>query len=58
MKTTILATIAFYASNPGWQSFNPRCKVTARAIKRLGELGFLEISWETSQARFTGKVFV
>ncbi len=52
-----LATLAFYAAHPGWQSFDKRDRNTVRAVHRLTCLGFLELSEGTNQARFTGKVF-
>ena len=48
-----LATLAFYAANPGWHSFNPEMKPQ---IKSLVAKGFLKVN-EFNQARFTGKVF-
>ena len=53
----ILPTLAFYVQHPGWQSYNPRYHSTVRAIKSLVARGFLELSEETHQARFTGKTF-
>lgn len=52
----ILSTLAFYASNPGWQTFAKK-HFQINAIKSLEKRGFLEVSWGTSQARFSGKVF-
>lgn len=54
---TILATLAFYAAHPGWQSFDSRHRGTVRAVRSLAARGFLELSAATHQARFTGKVF-
>lgn len=54
-KTAILATLAFYANNPGWHTFDRRCMITKRTVKRLAALGFLEIFAPGNQARFTGK---
>lgn len=51
----ILATLAFFATHSGWQSFTSR--PTASAVRSLEQRGFLEVSWVTKQARFTGKVF-
>jgi hypothetical protein len=50
----ILATIAFFSSNPGWHSFRGRS--TSRAVLSLSRRGFLELN-QFKQARFTGKVF-
>ena len=50
-----LATIAFFAANRGWHSYAPQM---VSIVRRLAELGFLELSEATKQARFTGKVFV
>lgn len=51
----ILATLAFYAAHSGWQSFTS--PATRSAVRSLEQRGFLEVSWATKQARFTGKVF-
>jgi hypothetical protein len=48
-----LATLAFFASNPGWQSFH---KSMTKQVKRLEQLRFLEVN-EFQMARFTGKVY-
>jgi hypothetical protein len=53
MKTSQIATLAFYAANAGWYTYH---KNTKPQVKRLAELGFLEVN-EFNQARFTGKVF-
>jgi hypothetical protein len=46
-----LATLAFFAKYPGWNTFH---KSMIKQIKRLEQLGFLEVN-ELNQARFTGK---
>jgi hypothetical protein len=58
----ILTTLAFFANNPGWQSFaNDRS--TKNAVTSLERRGFLEVirynkKNSTDQARFTGKISV
>ena len=52
----ILATLAFFAKHEGLHTF-ARTPAMVRAVRSLEKRGFLEVSWETSQARFTGKVF-
>ncbi len=51
----LVATMAFYAKYQGWQSFNPKNKITVKCVKRLESKGFLELSLDTNQARHTGK---
>lgn len=46
-----LATLAFYASRPGWHTFH---RSACPQVRRLAELGFLEVAGD--QARHTGKV--
>lgn len=53
----ILATLAFYALNSGWHTFDRRCKKTRDAIYRLRDTGYLEVNG-FYQARFIGEVFV
>lgn len=57
MKHT-LATLAFYATHGKLHSFDKTNKQTRRAVKTLERLGYLKVSWATSQAEHTGKVFV
>jgi hypothetical protein len=54
----VLPALAFYAKYPGWQSYNHRDRATVRAVNSLTKRGFLELSKETKQARFTGKTGV
>lgn len=46
-----LLTLAFFAKYRGWNTFH---KSMTKQVKRLAELGFLELN-EFDQARFTGK---
>jgi hypothetical protein len=52
------ATLAFYASCPGWHSYNPLDENTLESISTLCHEGYLERSSFSHQARFTGKKFV
>lgn len=51
----ILNTLAFYASNPGNHSFNPRKRATVGAVKRLEKQGYLFVNWSLNMAAFNGK---
>lgn len=56
----ILRTLAFFSSNPGWQSFN-NDKATTAAVKSLEKRGYLKVIWynekdSTNQAIFTKKI--
>lgn len=51
----LLCILAFYAKNPGLKSF---CKSEDKRIKRLEQLGFLTVFWNSRQAEFTGKMFI
>jgi hypothetical protein len=50
-----LATLAFFVKHSGWNSFH---NSSITQIKALESKGFLEVAWETMQAKFTGMVFV
>ena len=49
----ILDALAFYASHPGWHSFDGKDKTTLSAIDSLKKRGFIEVL--SSQARFTSE---
>lgn len=53
----ILATLAFYANNPGWHSFDIKNRSTVKAVSALQRRGFLVVNTNNRQAKFTGKVF-
>lgn len=48
--TNILNALVFYATHPGWHSFDARDRATVSAIKSLERRGFIEVA--SDQARF------
>ena len=54
----ILATLAFYASNPGLHSYSKTHRSTIKAVATLARRGYLTVYRDSHQARFTGKTFV
>jgi hypothetical protein len=57
MKTnSTLATLAFYAKHSGqWHTYKKTHRPTFYAIKKLKELGYVDVDFNLNMAKFTGK---